>query len=156
MDPRFRIRELVPGDIDAVMAIEMVSFPSPWTAGMFRDEIERDFSDALVAVADPDPGILGYAVCWTVAGEAHLLNIAVGPAARGHGVGAALLEECIRRSAAAGARSMHLEVRPGNGPALRLYGRHGFVFRGIRKGYYTDTREDAVLLSREIRDDDAS
>lgn len=156
MDPRFRIRELAPGDIDAVMAIEAASFPSPWTAGMFRDEITREFSDALVAVAEPGPVILGYAVCWTVAGEAHLLNIAVGPDARGHGVGAALLEECIRRSAAAGARRMHLEVRPGNGPALRLYGRHGFVFRGIRKGYYTDTREDAVLLSREIREDDAS
>lgn len=156
MDLRFLIRELAPGDIDAVMAIETVSFPSPWTAGMFRDEITRDFSDALVAVAEPGPVILGYAVCWTIAGEAHLLNIAVGPDARGHGVGAALLEECIRRSAAAGARRMHLEVRPGNGPALRLYGRHGFVFQGIRKGYYTDTREDAVLLSREIRDDDAS
>ncbi len=50
---------------------------------------------------------------------------------------------------------MHLEVRPGNGPALRLYGRHGFTFQGIRKGYYTDTREDAVLLAREIRTDDA-
>ncbi len=156
MDPGFRIRELAPGDIDAVMAIETASFPSPWTAAMFRDEIGRDISDALVAVEEPGEGMLGYAVCWTVAGEAHLLNIAVGPGVRCRGVGAALLEECIRRSAAAGARRMHLEVRPGNGPALRLYGRHGFVFRGIRKGYYTDTQEDAVLLSREIREDDAS
>ncbi len=138
------------------MAIEQVSFPSPWTPAMFRDEIGRDFSDAIVAVAEPGDGIVGYAVCWTVAGEAHLLNIAVGPDARCRGVGAALLEECIRRSAAAGARRMHLEVRPGNGPALRLYGRHGFTFQGIRKGYYTDTREDAVLLAREIRKDDAS
>ncbi len=137
------------------MAIETASFPSPWTPAMFRDEIGREFSDAIVAVAEPGEGILGYAVCWTVAGEAHLLNIAVGPDARCHGVGAALLEECIRRSAAAGARQMHLEVRPANGSALRLYARHGFTFRGIRKGYYTDTREDAVLLAREIRKDDA-
>ena len=138
------------------MAIEGVSFPSPWSAGMFREEIGRDFSDTLVAVEEPGAGVLGYAVCWTIAGESHLLNIAVGPDARCRGVGAALLRECIRRSAAAGARRMHLEVRPGNGPALRLYGRHGFVFQGIRKGYYTDTREDAVLLSREIREGDAS
>ena len=156
MDPLFRIRELGPGDIDGVMAIEAVSFPSPWSAGMFREEIGRDFSDALVAVGEPGSDVLGYAVCWTVAGESHLLNIAVRPDGRCRGVGAALLKECIRRSAAAGARRIHLEVRPANEPALRLYGRHGFVFRGIRKGYYTDTLEDAVLLSREIRDDDAS
>ncbi len=156
MDPRVRIRELVTGDIDAVMAIETVSFPSPWTAKMFRDEIAREFSDALVAVGEPGPGILGYSVCWTIAGEAHLLNIAVAPGARCRGVGAALLEESIRRSQAAGARRMHLEVRPGNGPALRLYGRHGFVFQGIRKGYYTDTREDAVLLSKDLGEEDAS
>lgn len=155
MAPGFRIRALASGDIDGVMAIETVSFPSPWTPAMFREEIGREFSDVLVAVDEPGPGILGYAVCWTVAGESHLLNIAVRPDARCRGIGAALLEECIRRGAAAGARRMHLEVRPGNETALRLYGRHGFVFRGIRKGYYTDTMEDAVLLSREIRGDDA-
>ena len=137
------------------MAIETASFPSPWSAGMFSEEIGREFSDALVAVGEEGAGVLGYAVCWTIAGESHLLNIAVHPDARCGGVGAALLKECIRRSAAAGALRMHLEVRPGNGSALRLYGRHGFVFQGIRKGYYTDTREDAVLLSREIDDDDA-
>ncbi len=156
MDAPIRIRELAPEDIDGVMAIEAVSFPSPWTSGMFREEIGRDFSDALVAVEEPGSGVLGYAVCWTVGGESHLLNIAVRPDARCRGVGAALLGECIRRSAAAGAARMHLEVRPGNGPALRLYGRHGFVFRGIRKAYYTDTMEDAVLLSRELRNEDAT
>lgn len=156
MDPRFQIRELGPGDIDGVMAIEAVSFPSPWNAGMFREEIGREFSDALVAVEEPGSGVVGYAICWTVAGESHLLNIAVRPDARCRGVGAALVGECIRRGAAAGARRIHLEVRPGNEPALRLYRRYGFVFQGIRKGYYTDTHEDAVLLAREIRDDDAS
>ncbi len=155
MAAKIRIRELASGDIDGVMAIETVSFPSPWTPGMFQEEIGREFSDALVAVEVPGPGVLGYAVCWTVAGESHLLNIAVRADARCRGVGAALLKECIRRSAAAGARRIHLEVRPGNGSALRLYGRHGFVFRGIRKGYYTDTMEDAILLSREIGSDDA-
>ncbi len=156
MDPRIRIRELEPRDIDDVMAIEAASFPSPWTPGMFREEIGRDFSDAIVAVEEPGSGVVGYAVCWTVGGESHLLNIAVRPDARCRGVGAALLEECIRRGAAAGASRIHLEVRPGNGPALRLYGRHGFVFQGIRKAYYTDTMEDAVLLSRELRSEDAT
>ncbi len=156
MGPRFRIRDLSPGDVDEVLAIEAVSFPTPWSAAMFREEIGREFSAAIVAVGAPGPEILGYAVCWTVAGESHLLNIAVRPDARCRGLGAALVAECIRRGAAAGARRIHLEVRPGNEPALRLYRRLGFVFRGIRKGYYTDTHEDAVLLAREIGNDDAS
>ncbi len=155
MEPRFRIRDLAPGDIDGVMAIEAVSFPTPWSVGMFLEEIDRDFSDALVAVEEPGGAILGYAVCWTVAGESHLLNIAVRPDARCRGLGDALLRACFRRSAKAGAQRIQLEVRAANGPALRLYRRHGFVFQGIRKGYYTDTWEDAVLLAREIRDDDA-
>lgn len=156
MGPRLSIRDLAVGDIDGVMAIEAVSFPSPWSARMFLEEIGREISDALVAVGEPGGEVLGYAVCWTVAGDSHLLNIAVRPDERCRGVGAALLAECIRRSAAAGGRRIHLEVRPGNEAALRLYRRHGFVFQGIRRGYYTDTQEDAVLLSREIREDNAS
>ena len=98
--------------------------------------------------------ILGYAVSWTVAGESHLLNLAVRPDRRGTGVGRALLRECIRRGAGAGASRIHLEVRAGNEEAQRLYRSEGFEFLGVRKGYYTDTGEDAVLLAREIRASD--
>ena len=97
---------------------------------------------------------MGYAVCWTVADESHLLNIAVRPDARGRGVGTELLRECILRSARAGVDRIHLEVRAGNGPAIRMYEREGFSFQGIRRGYYADTGEDAILLSREIRRSD--
>jgi ribosomal-protein-alanine N-acetyltransferase len=90
-----------------------------------------------------------------VAGESHLLNIAVAPARRGAGIGRALLRECIRRGARAGAARIHLEVRAGNEEAQRLYRAEGFAFHGIRKGYYIDTGEDAVLLSRELRESDA-
>ena len=145
-----------PGDLDAVMAIEEVSFPTPWPRKLFEEEIVREFSDALVAVAEErEEGVLGYAICWTVAGESHLLNIAVHPDVRGQGVGGDLLAECIRRGACAGADRIHLEVRAGNDPALRMYAREGFSFQGIRRGYYTDTGEDAILLSREIRRRDA-
>lgn len=152
---RARIREMEPGDLDAVMAIEEVSFPTPWPRKLFEEEISREFSDALVAVTPEAGGVLGYAICWTVAGESHLLNIAVRPDARGRGVGGDLLAECIRRGARAGADIIHLEVRAGNAPALRMYAREGFSFRGIRRGYYTDTGEDAILLAREIRRQDA-
>jgi ribosomal-protein-alanine N-acetyltransferase len=99
--------------------------------------------------------VAGYAVCWALAGESHLLDIAVAPGARGRGVACRLLAECIRRGARAGSRHIHLEVRAGNDDAIRLYRGHDFVFMGVRKGYYTDTGEDAILLSREIRESDA-
>src|SRR5512134_2187367 len=108
-----------PGDLDGVLAIEGVSFPTPWPRTLFEEEIARDFSDALVAVPADGEGVLGYSICWTVADEAHLLNIAVRPDARGSGVGSSLLRECILRSARAGADRIHLEVRAGNGPAIR-------------------------------------
>jgi ribosomal-protein-alanine N-acetyltransferase len=152
---RVRIREMEPGDLDGVMAIEGVSFPTPWPRKLFEEEIVRAFSDALVAVPAEGEGVLGYAVCWTVADESHLLNIAVRPDARGRGVGTELLRECILRSARAGVDRIHLEVRAGNGPAIRMYEREGFSFQGIRRRYYADTGEDAILLSREIRRSDA-
>ena len=144
-----------PPDLDGVMAIEEVSFPTPWSRGMFLEDFPRDFSDTLVA-AGADDEVLGYAVCWTIAGESHLLNIAVHPARRGRGIGRALLSECIRRAARAGAALIFLEVRAGNEAAERLYRSMGFVFRGIRKGYYTDTGEDAVILDREVRKSDTA
>jgi len=144
-----------PSDLDGVMAIEAVSFPTPWSRGMFMEDFPRDFSDTVVA-AGPGDDVLGYAVCWTIAGESHLLNIAVHPARRGEGIGRALLSECIRRSAQAGATLFFLEVQAGNEAAQRLYRSMGFVFRGIRKGYYTDTGEDAAVFDREVRESDAA
>ncbi len=145
-----------PSDLDGVMAIEEVSFPTPWSRRMFLEDFSREFSDTLVA-AGADDEVLGYAVCWTIAGESHLLNIAVHTARRGKGIGRALLSECIRRAARAGASVIFLEVRAGNEAAQRLYRSMGFVFRGIRKGYYTDTGgEDAVILDREVRKSDAT
>jgi ribosomal-protein-alanine N-acetyltransferase len=141
-------------DLDDVMAIEEISFPTPWSRGMFIEDFQRDFSDTLVA-AGTGGEVLGYAVCWTIGGESHLLNIAVHPDRRGQGIGRALLVECIRRAARAGALRIFLEVRAGNDDAMRLYRRMGFVFRGVREGYYTDTGEDAVVLDREVRKSDA-
>ena len=144
-----------PGDLDEVIAIEEVSFPTPWSRTLFLEEIAREFSDALVAVPGEGGGVQGYSICWTVADESHLLNIAVRPDARGQGVGTALLLSCIRRCARAGAGRIHLEVRAGNGAALRMYEREGFSHVGLRRGYYTDTGEDAILLSRDLKESDA-
>ena len=142
-------------DLDGVMAIEEVSFPTPWSRGMFVEDFPRDFSDALVAEGAGGE-VVGYAVCWTIAGESHLLNIAVHPSHRGQGIGRGLLSECILRAARAGASRIFLEVRAGNEAAQRLYRSMGFAFRGMRKGYYTDTGEDAVVFDREVRKSDAA
>ena len=144
-----------PSDLDGVMAIEEVSFPTPWSRGMFVEDFPRAFSDTLVAAGAEDE-VLGYSVCWTIAGESHLLNIAVHPSRRGEGIGRALLSEVIRRAARGGSSLIFLEVRAGNDAAQRLYRSMGFTFRGIRKGYYTDTGEDAVILDREVREGDAA
>jgi ribosomal-protein-alanine N-acetyltransferase len=151
----FRIRDLGPADLDGVMAIEEVSFPSPWSRTLFAEEIGRGFSDAIVVVEEPGDSVAGYAICWTVGEESHLLNIAVRPDVRKRGVGRSLLKECLRRSVHAGGRRIILEVRPSNDLAIRMYLQEGFHFVGIRKGYYTDTGEDAVVLSREIGEEDA-
>jgi len=141
-------------DLDEVMEIEKASFPTPWSRGMFSEDLDRPFSRPFVAEGLSGE-VMGYAVSWNVAGESHILNIAVRPDRRGTGIGRALVRECIRRGARAGCARIHLEVRAGNEEAQRLYLRCGFVFDGIRKGYYTDTREDAFLFSREIRVRDA-
>ncbi len=150
----FRIRDLDPGDLNGVMAIEAASFPSPWSRKLFEEEIGRRFSHAIVAVGEPGGEVAGYAICWVVGEESHLLNIAVRPDARGRGIGRSLLKECLRRSGQAGAGRIFLEVRPSNQPAIRMYRREGFRFVGIRTGYYTDTGEDAIVLSREIGEED--
>ena len=152
---RYLIRDLGPGDLDGVMAIETASFPSPWSRKLFEEEVGRGFSQAVVAVGEPEGEVAGYAVCWTVGEESHLLNIAVRPDVRKRGIGRSLLRECLRRSAHAGARRIFLEVRPSNQAAIRMYRKDGFRFVGIRAGYYTDTREDAIVLSREIGEEDA-
>jgi len=149
------IRRMTREDLDEVQRIEACSFPTPWSRALFEEEIDRPFSDAIVAARREDGAVVGYAVCWTVAGESHLLNIAVHPDHRGRGVGRVLLRECIRRGARAGGRRIYLEVRPANRPALRLYFGFGFRPVGIRKGYYTDTGEDALVLAREMGADDA-
>lgn len=133
-----------------MMAVEEASFPTPWSRALFEEEIGRRFSDAIVVVGDPEGTVAGYAICWTVGEESHLLNIAVRPDVRKKGIGRSLLRECIRRSVHAGGRRIILEVRPTNRDAIRLYEREGFRYLGIRKGYYTDTGEDAIVFAREI------
>jgi len=145
----FLIRDLTSAELDGVMAIEEASFPTAWSRALFEEEIGRRFSDAIVVVGEPGGTVDGYAICWTIGEESHLLNIAVRPDARKKGIGRSLLRECIRRSMLAGGRRIFLEVRPTSQEAIRLYEKEGFRAVGIRRGYYTDTGEDAIVFARE-------
>jgi ribosomal-protein-alanine N-acetyltransferase len=131
-------------DIEEILEIERVSFPTPWTRGMFMDEVSlRDMSFYLVA--KENGRIAGYGGFWLVVDEAHLGNLAVHPDFRHRGIGERILNELIGLARSKGANLMTLEVRESNEVAKSLYEKTGFRMVAIRKQYYTDTNEDAYV-----------
>jgi len=139
-------------DVPALARIESDSFVSPWSA----QEITRDVAQndkAYVAVAEINGQVVGYADMWIVAGEAQLFNIVVDPAYRGNEIGLRLLAHMLK-VAAATCNVITLEVRRSNVPAISLYLKSGFRQVGVRKGYYTDNGEDAVLMDRDLDTED--
>ena len=137
-------RELLPEDAEAVANIERESFPTPWSREDFWREASNDFACYIVALEDTD--IIGFGGCWISFEEAQVTNIALTSVQRGKGLGKALMARLMCAAAARGAERMTLEVRPSNKPALRLYEGLGFAAVGIRKKYYQDNDEDAILM----------
>ncbi len=138
-------REIQTSDLDAVMQIEIVNFPFPWTAGNFRDSIN---SGHICVVLEIDKTIIGYAILMMVLDEAHLLNISVAPSHKGQGLGRYLLDHMMQIGRERGGLNMFLEVRPSNVSAITLYESIGFNEMGVRPGYYPapNGRENAVLM----------
>ncbi|MBT9259214.1 MAG: ribosomal protein S18-alanine N-acetyltransferase [Clostridiales bacterium] len=135
-------------DLPEVLAIERASYPTPWSERAFRSELmHNSYGHYLVALYEGK--VVGYAGMWIVLDEAHITNIAVHPDYRGRGFGHLILSEMEKRAVEQGCTRMTLEVRPSNHVARRLYQRHGFVARGIRKGYYSDTQEDAIIMWKD-------
>ena len=139
-----RFRELLPEDAEAVANIERESFPTPWSREDFWREASNDFACYIVALDDAE--IIGFGGCWISFEEAQVTNIALTSVQRGRGLGKALMARLMHAAAARGAERMTLEVRPSNTPALRLYEGLGFAAVGIRKKYYQDNDEDAILM----------
>ncbi len=145
------VRPMTVDDIPAVMEIERRSFPSPWSEGAFRSEITRNSCADYIVAASGDR-VLGYAGMWLFLFESHVTNIAVDPDHRGRKIGARLLLALMARALARGLNRMSLEVRVSNVLARNFYERYGFEFVRIRRGYYTDTGEDAaVMICRDTR-----
>ncbi|RLB75516.1 MAG: ribosomal-protein-alanine N-acetyltransferase [Deltaproteobacteria bacterium] len=133
---------------DQIMAIEEVSFPSPWTARAFLEETRNPVSH-LWALKRSEQ-ILGYICFWMFAAEVHLLNLAVHPQWRRRGLGSRLLAKMKAVAYYGGVERIWLEVRPSNSAARKLYSKAGFREQGRRKRYYTDTGEDAIVMTLEM------
>ena len=139
-------RKMTAGDVEAVYAIELATFPTPWTLDSFHYEIrENQYAHYIVAVNE-DEKIIGFCGMWIVMDAAQITNVAVLEEARGLGVGEALMREAMKAATNGGAEMMSLEVRVTNTVAQNLYRKLNFQDGGIRKGYYTDNGEDALVM----------
>ena len=139
------IRRMTLNDLDAVTAIEAATFPIPWSRDSFRQELERNVA-ARYLVAEKDGQVIGYAGAWIILDESHITNIAIEESRRGLGYGRALTTALMQYLSNLGAAYATLEVRRSNLRAQNLYKSLGFVELGVRKRYYEDNREDALIM----------
>lgn len=139
------IRRMTIADLDAVAAIEAATFPTPWSKDSFRQELERNVA-ARYLVAEKDGQVIGYAGAWVILDESHITNIAISEDFRGCGYGRQLTEALMQYISNLGAAYATLEVRKSNIRAQNLYKSLGFIQLGVRKRYYEDNQEDALLM----------
>ncbi|HEX7486707.1 MAG TPA: ribosomal protein S18-alanine N-acetyltransferase [Vicinamibacterales bacterium] len=136
-------------DLDEILAIEEASFSRPWTRQMFMWELQNAGVSYGYVLRTPEWHAAAFCTIWIVLDEIHINNVAVRPECRGGGVGRILLEFVFRLGAGLGARRATLEVRRSNASALKLYERLRFRVAGVRKNYYADPVEDALILWRD-------
>jgi ribosomal-protein-alanine N-acetyltransferase len=135
--------------IPEVLAIERAVFDTPWTEEMFRQEVRGIFgTHATVALLDRN--VVGYQVAWFIEDEVHLVNIAVAKRYQTRGIGARLLNRLLDEALAAKKIIVTLEVRSSNEGAQAFYRRFFFRTVGVRKNYYSDNREDALLMVLDL------
>lgn len=147
----YTVRRAHPKDIDAIVELETLCFARPWSRNAFLHDIVNN-PLARYFVAEKEENILAYGGIWLIAPEGHITNIAVHPDYRKKGIGKALLAHIIEKSEAEGMMRHTLEVRVNNHSAIALYRSFGFYEGGIRKNYYDDTNEDALIMWRDSAD----
>ena len=143
------IRALQLRDLSAIEDIERDSYKTPWSRSMFAGELSKASSVCLGAFDEETGELIGYLIVSRYVDAWHVMNIAVDPNARRAGVATALLVRLFELTSVDGRRGYTLEVRVSNTGAINLYERLGFQPRGIRRGYYTDNREDALIMWRD-------
>ena len=142
-----QIRRVTYADLPQVIAVERRSFPTPWSLAMFVLELSKPSGICLAALEDDR--ICGYLVCSRYDTVWHIMNIAVDEPRRRLGIASVLLERLFERADRPGAQ-FTLEVRLSNEPAIALYERFGFQSSGLRRGYYHDNKEDALIMWRTV------
>jgi ribosomal-protein-alanine N-acetyltransferase len=143
------LRRLQMRDLSAIEGIERRSYPTPWSRSMFAGELAKP-SSICIGAFDPETDELrGYMIISRYVDAWHVMNVAVSPSYRRRGIATALLDRLFELTAGDGRRGYTLEVRVSNRHAIELYERLGFKARGIRRGYYTDNREDALIMWKD-------
>jgi [ribosomal protein S18]-alanine N-acetyltransferase len=144
------LRRLTLVDLAAIERIERRAYPTPWSRSMFAGELAKSSSICLGAVdTDAAEILVGYLIISRYADAWHVMNVAVHEDYRGHGIATRLLNELFELTAGDDRRGYTLEVRVSNHGAIRLYEKLGFAARGVRRGYYTDNREDALIMWKD-------
>lgn len=136
-------------DIPHVCDIEQEAFTTPWTAGAFHNELTNN-QFAQYMIMEYSGEVAGYAGMWLIMDEAHVTNIAVRERYRGRKLGERLLRELMQTAGFMGAVRMTLEVRASNLIAQQLYEKLNFRSVGVRRGYYTDNQEDAIIMWADL------
>lgn len=150
MGINFRNMEL--DDINRVYEIEKLSFTTPWSKKSLQTEISDNKLSKYI-VMELDDYIIGYYGLWIVDREAHVMNVAIDPNYRSKGYGSCLIENMIELVRDSEVNRMTLEVRRQNEVAINLYEKYGFETSAIRKGYYRDTGEDALIMWMELEEE---
>jgi [ribosomal protein S18]-alanine N-acetyltransferase len=149
------LRGLVLDDLDAIEEIERASYPTPWSRSMFASELAKPSSLSFGAI-DESGVLVGYLVLSRYVDAWHVMNVAVAPEKRRQGIASALLRRLLDLTKDDADRGYTLEVRVSNVGAISLYERFGFKPKGVRRGYYTDNREDALIMWRNADPADAA
>ena len=139
-------------DLSAIEEIERAAYPTPWSRSMFAGELAKPSSICLGAFLDER--LVGYLIVSRYVDAWHVMNVAVTPEQRRRGIASTLLGQLFELTCEDDRRGYTLEVRASNAAAIALYERLGFESRGVRRGYYTDNREDALIMWRDpaVRD----
>jgi [ribosomal protein S18]-alanine N-acetyltransferase len=143
-------RPITLADIPEIMAIERSAYTYPWSERFFRQEMQVECARSFLA--EIDSRIVGYILFWLLPDEVDIHNVAVHTEFRRRGLGRRLLQQAITDARDRGSSRITLEVRTSNLPAQRLYESLGFLVTGVRKGYYSDDGEDALLMTLKVRE----
>lgn len=146
----FLVREAAEGDLPSLLELEQACFSSPWVEEAFQQELDLPQAELWLVFEPGEGGPCAYIDFWVVSGEVSLLNVAVHPSARRRGLAGKLLALMEVRGAQRGGTAVFLEVRRSNVAGLALYAAEGYEQIGIRKGYYSNNKEDAVVMSKAL------